>query len=428
MKRLLTCVVAATIAAAPSFVSAELRRSGFLGIQLGPADNGVAVRGLVDGGSAKEAGVRADDVITHLNGRAVTSAPDFVAGARALRAGDTTTLDVMRGGAAVKVPVTVKPRPVESAPGIDVAYGEVSVDGHLRRTLFATPEGKQGRLPAVLFVTGVGCFSQEINDPRDSVAQLIHGLTRAGFATLRVEKTGQGDSQGPACNSPEADMNAEIRGYVAGLRALKANPRVDPDKVFLVGLSIGGIEAPLIEREEKVKGVVAINTAAKPFFEYFLETRRRQLLLKGTAHDEVDTVMARALRCNYAALIEREPMQDLLNRAPECREQVDFPAPHTFMQQWAALNMGEAWKRVDSPVLVVVGKSDFVATVEESPYLVDMLNRYKPGRATLKAIDGMDHYLTKAPSMRASQERKEPGEFEPAVLDATVAWLRRQTS
>jgi pimeloyl-ACP methyl ester carboxylesterase len=215
---------------------------------------------------------------------------------------------------------------------------------------------------------------------------------------------------------------------VAGLRALKANPRVDPGNVFIVGLSIGGVEAPLIEREEKVKGVVAINTAAKPFLEYWIETRRRQMLLRGTPHDEVDAAMARSLRCNYAVLIEREAPQDLLKRSPECRGEVEFPAPHTFMQQWAALHMGEAWTRVDSPVLVVIGKSDFIATVEESPYLVDMLNRYRPGRATLKAIDGMDHFLTKAPSMRASQERQEPGEFEPAVLDATVAWLRQHSS
>ena len=426
MKRLLACALAGAALAASLHASAELRRSGFLGVQVAAADGGLAVRGLVDGGSAKDAGVLADDVITHLEGKPVATTADFVAAARVLRAGDMAMLDVVRGGQPMKLRVPVKPRPLESAPGIDVAYGEVAVDGHLRRTLLATPKGKEGKLPAVLFVTGVGCFSQEIANPRDSVAQFLHGLTRAGFATMRVEKTGQGDSQGPACNSPEADMQAEVRGYVAALRALKGDSRVDRDNVFIVGLSIGGIEAPLIEREEKVKGVVAINTAAKPFLEYWLETRRRQMLLRGIAHDQVDTDLARTLRCNYALLIEREAPQDLLKRSPECREQIQWPAPHTFMQQWAALNMGEAWKRVESPVLVVIGKSDFVATVEESPYLVDMLNGFRPGRATLKAIEGMDHGMTKAPSMRASLERQGPGEFEPAVLEATLEWLRRQ--
>src|SRR4051812_213451 len=387
MKRLSLIAAAAVLASASLLSHAELRRSGFLGLAVETLDGKLTVRGTAEGGSAATAGMKAGDVVTRMDGTPVGSAGEFVAAARALRAGDVATIDVVRAGNPVQMRVPVSPKPPERAPGVDVAYGEVSVDGHLRRTLLAAPQGKAGRLPGVLFVTGIGCFSQEISDPRDPVAQLLHGITRAGFATIRVEKSGQGDSQGPACNSPAADLEAEVRGYVAGLRALKRDARVDPDKVFIVGLSIGGVEAPLIEREEKVRGVVAINTAAKPFMEYWIETMRRQRTLGGMAPDEVDAVTAVGLRCSYAVLMEHQLPQDVVKRSPECREEVQFPAPHTFMQQWAALNIAQAWKRVDSPVLVVVGKSDYVATYADSPYLVDMLNTYRPGRATLRPIE-----------------------------------------
>lgn len=436
MTRLLLASLLAALCALPadSFAT-ELRRSGFLGVQvepLPPANPGapaLVVRGLVESGSAKQAGVRPGDVIKALDGRPMTTTGEFVAAARRLRAGDVASLEVLRAGSPQRLDVAVKPRPPEPSPGLVVTYGAVGVDGHLRRTLVtAPPNAVPSRRPAVLFVAGVGCFSQEIADPGDNVAQLLHGLTRAGFVTMRVEKSGEGDSQGPACSSPQADMAAEVRGYVAGLRALKADPRVDPANVFLVGLSIGGVEAPLIEREERVKGVVAINTAAKPFMEYLLETRRRQMLLRGMAYDEVDRDMARVLRCNHAVLVAREAPQDLLARMPECRDEIDFPAPHTFMRQWAALNPGEAWRGVDSPVLVVIGTSDWVATVAESPYLVEMINSFRAGQATLRAIEGMDHGLSKAPTMQASMRREGPGEFEPAVLEATVDWLRRQAA
>lgn len=436
MKRLLpAALVAIACAIAPDSAADGLRRPGFLGVQVeglpagDPDAPGLAVRALVDGGSARQAGVRAGDVIKAIGGRPVSTTGEFVAAARRLRGGDVATLEIVRAGGPVRLEVAVKPRPPESAPGLDVDYGAVTVDGHLRRTLVTVPRAAgPSRRPAVLFVTGVGCFSQEIANPKDNVAQLLYGLTRAGFVTMRVEKSGEGDSQGPACASPQADMAAEVRGYVAGLRALKGDPRVDARNVFLVGLSIGGVEAPLIEREEAVKGVVAINTAAKPFMEYLLETRRRQALLRGMPHDEADRHLARVLRCNYAAVVAREAPQSLLARMPECREEIRFPAPLAFMQQWAALNPGEAWRAVDAPVLVVIGASDWVATVAESPYLVDMLNGFRAGRATLKVIDGMDHGLSRAPTMRHSLAREGPGEFEPAVLEATAEWLRRQAA
>lgn len=410
----------------------ELRRSGFLGVQAAAAPagtQGVLVRGVVEGGSAKDAGLHADDVVVRVNGQPVADVARFVAMARALRAGDTASLDVLREGREIQVRVPVKARPYEKAQGIEIAYDSVRVDGYRRRTLLTFPEATSGRAPALLFATGIGCFSQEVTDPNDNVAKLLYGLTRAGFVTMRVEKSGAGDSEGPSCNAPQADLQSEVHGYVAGLRALKKNPRVDPERVFIVGLSLGGVEAPLIEHEEKVRGVVAINTAAKPFFEYLLETRRRQMTLRNTPHDEIDRAMERAVRCHHALLFDRQSPEDILKRMPQCEEDIRFPAPHTVVQQWAALNMAEAWKRTSAPLLVVIGASDWVATVAESPYLVDMVNSFQPGRATLEVIEGMDHFLSKAPTMQASIARDgAPGEFEPKVLEATRRWLKRQSA
>src|SRR5690606_37458525 len=138
-----------------------------------------------------------------------------------------------------------------------------------------------GRHPAILFVTGVGCFSQELGQPPDNVGRLLYGLTRAGFVTMRVEKSGMGDSGGPACASPEVNFRAELHAYIEGLRALRGHGRVDPANVFIVGLSIGGVHAPFLEQAHPVKGTVVINTTAKPFMEYLLETRRRQFALRG---------------------------------------------------------------------------------------------------------------------------------------------------
>ncbi len=409
-----------------------LRRAGYLGVQVSPAPvtgpvraKGVVIDAVFPGGSAQEAGLEPEDLVTRVDGRDVEDREEFARIVRKLRAGDAIRVEGRRATGPFALSITVKARAPEVAAGMEVSYESVAVDGHRRRTLVAVPAEASGKRPAVLFVTGVGCFSQEILDPNDGVARFLHGLTRAGFLTMRVEKPSMGDSEGPACASPEADLDSEVRGYVAGLRALRKDPRVDPDNVFVVGLSMGGIEAPLIAAAEPVKGVVVINTAAKPFFEYLLETRRRQLQLGKTPFDEMDKALALSTTCSYRLLIEKRTPDEILKSAPECAEHIRFPAPYTYMQQWAALNMGAAWKAVAAPVLIVVGTSDYIAGVFDSPYLSELINSYQPGRATLTLVNGMDHYLTRAPSMRESFTRTGKGEFEPAVLDAVVEWLRQ---
>ncbi|HYM23791.1 MAG TPA: alpha/beta fold hydrolase [Vicinamibacterales bacterium] len=405
----------------------ELRRGGFVGVQVVAPEQGpgVRVQALVDGGSAKAAGVQANDVITRIGDHDVVDVADFVGLVRGLRAGDTRTLRIRRGGDAIEIAVPIRPRPYEQAPDADVLYGAVSVDGSLRRTIVTAPSAP-GRHPAVLYVNGIGCYSQESIDRTSNDARLLYGLTRAGFVTMRVEKSGMGDSEGPACASPDADFRAEVRAYTAGLRALKASPKVDPSAVFVMGLSIGGVEAPLIAAQEAVRGLVVVNTVAKPFLEYLIDSRRRQMLLAHTAPDEIDRRMAVDERCNHRLLIEKQKPDAILAAMPECADHIEYPAPFTFMQQWADVNVAAAWKAIDRPVLIVYGESDFVSTIADDAYLAAMIDGFHAGRATLKAIPGMDHGLNKVASMAESLARTTPGEFDPAILDVVTGWLRAQ--
>lgn len=418
----------------------ELRRSGFLGVvvvpivdveslQLDRGGTGVLIQNVVDGSPAKEAGVQAQDVVTQINDHRVIDVGDFIDVAKTLRAGDMATIYLHRGAASLTKQVLVKPRPVESATDVDTLYRAVTADGSLRRVIVTVPK-TQGRHPAVLYINGIGCFSQESANLQSPDAQLLYGLTRAGFVTMRVEKSGVGDSQGPPCASPTVDLRAEQRGYLAGLEALKGYSFVDPDNVYLVGLSIGGVQAPLIAQQVRVKGIVVINTVIKPFLEYLIDTRRRQNLLKHLAYDDMERRLRANERCNHRLLIERETPEQILKDTPECADFITYPAPNTYMQQWAALNLAEVWKEVDAPVLVVYGTSDFVSTIADDPYLVDVINSFHPGHASLKSIPNMEHGLTKAPSMEASIGRSAGvlREFEPSVLEAIKEWLQQQTN
>jgi pimeloyl-ACP methyl ester carboxylesterase len=366
--------------------------------------------------------------VTHVNGKLIQSVPDFLTTLSALRAGERIAIDFIRANKHETLTLMLKPRPGESSPLATTDYGSVAVDGTLRRTIITIPKNASPQHPALLYLTGIGCVSQESLDLSDTEARLLYGLTSAGFITMRVEKSGVGDSQGRPCTSREIDLEAEVRGYLAGLTALKRLPQVDSRNVFLVGLSIGGVEAPLLAQKGGVRGVVVINTVAKPLLEYLVATRRRQNLLRNPALDEMENRLRMNELCNHRLLIERVSHDELLRQQPACNEYVDFPAPDAYMQQWAALNMAAEWKKVDAPVLVAFGSADYISSIEDNPYLVGMINSFHPGNASLREIARMDHYLATSDSMQqgVALGAEAKREFQPAVVDTVAEWLKSQ--
>jgi len=400
----------------------ELKRAGFLGVRTAPNAKGVAITALVEGGAAEPAGLREGDIITAVNGAGIGSQGEFIAILGKLHAGDKATLAFLRGDEAKSVDVKIAPRPYESAPGVDTRYLSVSVNGQRRRLIVTVPRAPR-RHPAVLYVTGIGCFSQESVGIQTTDAKLLYGLTEAGFVTMRVEKSGIGDSEGISCSADGYGLTDEVSGYVAALLTLRGYDFVDPGNVFVMGVSIGGVEAPLIARQAPVKGIVVINTVAKPFLDYLHEVRRRQMVLRRTAYDEIEDRLKQNDRCNTALLAENKSLAALLTDEPDCRDFVTYPAPVIYMRQWTTIVPAKEWKLVDAPVLIVSGDMDFIAMPSDAPYLRDMIESFHPGSTTLVTIPTMTHYMGHADSLGEALEKGASAPFETRVLETVSDWL-----
>jgi len=316
------------------------------------------------------------------------------------------------------------PRPLEAAPGVTVDYGSVEGAGVRRRTITVRPS-TPGRHPGLLFMGGVGCYSLDGLREQGGYGTLIYGLARAGYAVMRVEKVGMGDSDGPPCDSPAADLRLEIAGLTAGLRALRADPRVDSAHVAIVAHSMGPIEASIVADSIPVSALVLAETTGLNWLEYDLANVRRQLVLLGRPYDEVEREMRVHVQCAYRFHVLHETPQAITAALPGCAGSLALPQPYTYMQQVGDIDQAEHWKRIDRPVLVIYGTSDFVTSEADSRYLVDMINGFHPGRASLRVIEGMDHGLESAPPPREAirQQRAGPGETHPALLPTVRAWL-----
>ncbi|HJQ24524.1 MAG TPA: PDZ domain-containing protein [Blastocatellia bacterium] len=409
----------------------ELRRRAAFGAGFMPKDSHLVIASVSPGGAAEAAGILPGDILLRVGDTAIADAAQLSQVLRAYRAGDRATIVIERGGKVLEKAAEFKPRPLETSPDFDVLYNVVPVEGAPYRAIVTKPKGA-GPFPALLLIGGLGCYSLDNLPPDSPYRRILYALTQKGFVTMRVEKSGEGDSEGPACKSPEADLQLAVKRSVAGLRALKSYGFVKPDQVFIFAHSIGPIEAALVVNQVPVSGVIAAETIGRDWFSYNLEIARAQPLLLGESYDKVEAgVRARQL-CNVRFYLQKQTPEMLAREAPDCLKQLPLAdISYKYMQQVADVNLAQEWKAPDIPVLVIYGTSDPTTDEEESRYLVNLINSYHPGRATFTRIDGMNHLFDREPSNKDGllvlTHKKEPGEFEAAILTPIESWLDQMT-
>jgi uncharacterized protein len=373
---------------------------------------------------AMKAGLETGDVITAVGGVIVTDPVQFVALVRTEPAGRRVPFAILRKGAPAIVQVVFAKAPIEQDPLVVTRYEAISVDGTLRRTLVTIPKDGATRHPAVLLLGGIGCYSVDGSSDVE-YTPLAHDLGRRGIVVMRLEKSGVGDSQGQPC--PTVDYESETRSYSRALDALRHEPSVDPDHIYLLGHSIGTLTAPRLAAENRVAGVIVAEAVARNWVEYELLNLRRQFALDDMPAAETDDAMRMKELCTHRLLIEREPRASLEKSEPGCKEHITYPAADSYMQQVAAVNIARLWSGIDVPVLAIYGTADFVTDLDDHQRIVDIVNSGHPGRATLQLIAGMDHHLDQAGTpkeaweLRVKEHRQLPYE---AKFDAIVAaWI-----
>lgn len=416
----------------------ELKRRGTLGVRFAPmpeavktqpglaAGQGVYIADVQPGGSLQTAGVNAGDVIVKIENGDVQNANQLAALMQKYYGGDKFQMTVLRDGKPLVKTIVLQARPYETSPDFDIIYDSVAVDGAKRRVIITKPK-TVGKSPAILLVGGIGCYSVDNFSQNSFYRQILYPLTQKGFATMRVEKSGIGDSEGAPCQSPQVDFQTELKGYAAGLKKLKSYEYVDAEQIFIFGHSIGGLSAPHVAAENPVKGIIVAETLGTNWFEYTLDNIRRQTLLKGTPYDETEKALQTYEICAHRFYIEKQTPEQIEKTAPQCAGYLNSPASYTYMQQLADINLAATWKKIKSPVLVVYGTSDYLTDAAEGEYLTNMINSFQPGSAEFVKINGMDHWFGRAASQRASQERslgkQPPGEFHTGILDEMQRWL-----
>ena len=73
------------------------------------------------------------------------------------------------------------------------------------------------------------------------------------------------------------------------------------------------------------------------------------------AYDEVDRQVREHQRCAHRYYIEKQTPQQILAKDASCADDLELPAPYTYMQQVGSLDLAPLWKRIDAAALIIYG-------------------------------------------------------------------------
>jgi pimeloyl-ACP methyl ester carboxylesterase len=275
-------------------------------------------------------------------------------------------------------------------------------------------------VPVLFFVGWLSCDSVEYaqGETDGFGALLLRLIDQSGFGTVRTDKPGVGESQGTPCN--KADFQSELEGYQAAFVAMGKYQFLDPDRVFVIGLSNGGGFAPLVPRRHPVRGYIAAGSWGRTWYEHMLENERVRLTTRGKSAGEVNDALKAFTQFYDLYLIQGKTPGEILRQHAQWKDlwydesDGQYGRPAAFYQQLQALNLGQLWQNVDAPVLVIRGAKDTIMSRSDSSAIVEIVNRVHPREARYVEIDGMTHSF--------EVEKK----FQPEVVKLILDWTREQ--
>lgn len=447
MKARTLCSIALALVATVSLAQIQrgdpLPRKGVLGAQLVPAtaeeakaaglpeDAGVKVVRNLPGLTGERLKLEPNDVIVSIAGEKITRRPLINQLLGRQMAGKPVTVEVFRGGKLVKLTAEVAERPRQRPDGFKVVYDQVVSQGKRIRVIATHPEAP-GRYPTIFLIGGIGAYSVDGDFAGIPYGNIIGPLAKSGYATVRIDKPGQGDSEGPMYT--DLLFDTELDAYLQALRLAKTLDFVDKDKIVIFGHSMGGAFGPLVAAQEPVAGIVTSGTVVRTWIEYQLENTRRQAILGGASLAELDADMKRQAAISHLMFNEGLSAQEIVDKHPDLAPLLRSMSPDLktysgvgipFFQQLAKKNLPEAWSKTDAKVLALYHENDFITDDYDHELIAQIVNARKPGNGEYKLVPQSDHGFNMTTSQADSRAKwgRPGGQFNPNVVEIISAWL-----
>jgi dienelactone hydrolase len=278
------------------------------------------------------------------------------------------------------------------------------------------PAGK-GPFPAVVLVSGSGAndFDETIG-PNKPFRDIALGLARAGIASLRYNKRTHdyprhwGDKDG---NVIDAEVTHDA---VTAVHALAKVGQVDPQRVFVLGHSLGAMMAPRIgSRDPQLAGLVLMAAPARPILEVLKQQARDQTVKAGGSEAAAEQAVQS---------IEKErQLLAAVGTGQSAPKGEFFGGSQAYWLSWSRVDPLAEAKTLPMPMLILQGGSDF----QVSPALDFARWKQVMGdqpRMTIHLYPGLSHLFMPAGKTGTVADYQAEGQVDAHVIGDIVAWIK----
>jgi dienelactone hydrolase len=291
---------------------------------------------------------------------------------------------------------------------VTVGAGEWALPGTL-----STPSGR-GPFPALVLVHGSGP-----NDRDETVGgakpfrDLAWGLASRGVAVLRYEKrTRQHGSQLAAVKGFTVQQET-VDDALAAADLLRHTPGIDPDRVFVLGHSLGGMLIPRIgARDPRLAGLIVLAGAAKPL---------EDILLQQVAYlDAADGTVTDAEKSRFESLKAEIARVKALKPGDTGTA---LGIPDSYWLDLRGYDPPAAAKALKQPLLILQGERDYQVTMDNFAAWKQAL----AGRpnVTFKTFPKLNHLFIAGEGKSTPAEYEQPGHVAEAVIAEIAGWIRK---
>jgi hypothetical protein len=329
----------------------------------------------------------------------------------------------------VNLPQRKRPQEPVQRPYVIQAVSFESLASGVRLAGELTLPPGDGPFPGVVLISGSGPQDRDetLMGHRPFLVLSDH-LTRAGFAVLRYDDRGVGESTGDfstATTSDFADDAAAAMGF------LRADGRVETTRLTYIGHSEGGLVAPMAAQREEATALALLAAPAQTLAEIAVQQTRDMMRAEGAATEQVDAAVD-ALEQALALLRASDDLESVREQTvalylkaglPEemARARAEFTAS-VWMQWVMDYDPRPALRAFDGPVLAVFGGKDTQVSAALNAPLMEAELLHPASRVVV--LDGLNHLFQPATTGGMSEYARIETTLDPSVLEAVTAFLQ----